>query len=291
MNKSSLSLGGKPLLLASNQEGAGLGNRMRFTLSALSLARAVGREFVYSWPKSQLFCSSLNQLWKFDEHEISWQESVEMENCFPSISRVSDLPVDHSLLPIWHFNSHNALNLPKNAVPWGRQLRSLSPVKEIADRIKYIFNQYLIGKPYIGIMIRTHSLAHPITQNASPLEWYLKRMSELKAANPDVKFFISSDTPQAQDKIIQMFPNSFAQIDKGQYNSTQGLVSSVVDLYLLASSSYMLSPYYSSFPTLALKLCNGVITNEHSCDNFQVYLDITKVPLVRDPLFPAKRFN
>lgn len=289
MHINSFSSAVNPLLLATNLEEAGLGNRMRFTLSALSLSKAVGREFAYFWPKTRLFAPSLSQLWKFHEREISLQESIEIAKSLPSIPYVEDLPEDCSLLPIWHFSSHDALTLPEDAISWGQQLRSLSPVQEISDRISNFFNQYLIGEPYVGIMIRSHSLAHPITLEASPLEWYFKRMAELNAANPGVKFFISSDTPQAQDQILQMFPNSCTQIDKGEYNSTEGLISSIVDLYLLASSSYMLSPYYSSFPIMAMKLCRQIITNEHSQNSFEVHLDITKVPLVKDPLFPSNR--
>ena len=55
--------------------------------------------------------------------------------------------------------------------------------------------------------------------------------------------------PEVQEAIVARVPGTSGQTDKGPYNSTAALKSAVVDLYLLAASSHLLAPHYSSFPS------------------------------------------
>ncbi|MDD1477214.1 hypothetical protein [Arthrobacter sp. H16F315] len=113
-------------------------------------------------------------------------------------------------------------------------------------------------------------------------------MTELREAHNDIKFFISCDVPEVQAQIHKAFPNSIGQDGKGTYNSSQGVVSGVVDLYLLASSNYMLVPYWSSFPAMAWELAERKVVMEDSRTMWQ-NVDITDVRLADDPLRPSYR--
>lgn len=281
---------GSGSFLATNNGHAGLGNRMRFTLSALSLAEAHDRDFAYAWPKNDHFRPALTDLWEFKQREIPWSQAFEIAKETPWVPRWEDLPVDANALPLWHIRSADALTLPEGAPLWTQRLRELTPTPAIRARISSLHAEYLKGAPYIGVMIRAHEKSHAKTVEASPVEWFLERMAELNRSYPGIRFFISCDVPEVQDRIIDAFPNSVGQSDKGEYNSTEGVVSSVVDLYLLAASSYMIVPYYSSFPTMAWELAERKVVMENSRSG-RKDLDISGVQLASDPLRPASRAN
>lgn len=273
-------------LLATNLSYAGLGNRMRFTLSALSLATSTGRNFCYAWPQTDMFQPPLTDLWQFEHPEISWAEATEAAKSHPYIGKSEDLKTEN---PFWHLRSGNSLTIPNGAQTWFERLRGLTPSDAIRARIEASFDD-LRGAPYVGVSIRAHEQSHAKTKEASPTSWYLNRMAEIVARFPNMKFFISCDVPEVQAQIIAAYPTSVGLTDKGGYNSAEGVIAGVVDLYLLASSSYMIVPYWSSFPIMAWELTGRRITMETSragrCD-----IDIAEVPLVFDPLRPSYRFE
>lgn len=272
------------ILLATNISNAGLGNRMRFTLSALSLAESTGRKFQYAWPQSAKFKPSLDSLWNFDHTEISWSDSVEISKSVPYVAKAEDLDNED---PIWNLRSGDPLTLPAGAPSWFERFRELTPTEVIRKGVISTFAD-LRGEPYVGVSIRAHSQSHAKTAEASPVSWYLKRMEEIVREFPNIKFFISCDVPEVQQHIMSLYPNSVGLTEKGDYNSAEGVVASIVDLYLLASSNYMLVPYWSSFPIMAWELAGRKIVMENS-QNGQQDIDIRNLPLAADPLFPSKR--
>ena len=57
--------------VAVNGAWAGLGNRIRFTLSAEAIAEAAGRDFAYVWPTSPgLFEPQLTDLWDYSAPQL-----------------------------------------------------------------------------------------------------------------------------------------------------------------------------------------------------------------------------
>lgn len=278
----------QPRLVATNISYAGLGNRMRFTLSALSLAHATGREFLYAWPQTDDFRPPLTRLWDFGEQEISVQDASAIARDFDYVRRVEDLPDGADSLGAWCFRSGDALTLPEGALTWAERLRELTPAEDIRDKVLGIHAEHFADAPYVGVSIRAHERSHSRTLEHSPVDWYLGRMSEMRAVNPDVKFFISCDVPAIQERIIREFPGSYGQDDKGGYNSTEGVVASVVDLYLLAASNYMLVPYWSSFPSMAWELSGQSIAKENSQAG-RLNVDPLTVPRAVNPLTPSLR--
>lgn len=275
-------------LVASNLSYAGLGNRMRFTLSALSLAEAHGREFCFAWPQTDAFRPPLSRLWNFREVEIDSGSADRLAQTHPYAARVEDLGESPHELPLWIFRSGNALTVPPGAPTWSDRFRALDPTAEIEDRVRLLHRAHFAGDAYVGVSIRASAKSHAKTLEHSPIAWYKRRMSQILADTPGVKFFISCDVPEVQDELIRLFPTSIGQTNKGGYNSSEGVVASVVDLYLLAASNYMLVPYWSSFPHMAWELAGRKIAMEHSVAGGSSELP-TNVANVIDPLKPTIR--
>ncbi|WP_460798513.1 O-fucosyltransferase family protein [Microbacterium sp. GXF0217] len=267
----------------------GLGNRLRVALGALSLARATGRSFRYTWPTGRRFGAELTDLWRFDERRISAARSRLLSLKHPYRDHTLDWMDGAARERVWQIRTPHALRLPPTAEPWAAHLQRLELVSPLRERVLALHAQNLRGRPYVGVMVRTHAVSNAQTLEHSPVEWYISRMQEI-ATNRDVSFFVSADTHEAQQKIQDAVPSTFAQQDKGGYNTRKALESSVVDLYLLAGAGHLLGPHYSSFPEVAQQLAGPGLRLETSRSDAGTRLLASEgLDVVRDPLRPFER--
>ena len=268
----------------------GLGNRVRVVLGTRVLARLEGRTFLYTWTTGKYFGCHLDDLWDFDEQVIARSTAIALSTRFPFRDNSLDwLDAEARSQRILQIQTPHALKLPGGERSWESELRALQPVNDIADRVRRFHSSTFADEPYVGVMVRAHPNSHAMTLKESPIEWYLMRMGYIVKENPGVKFFVSADTPAALDQITGQIPNSFGLADKGGYNTRAGIRSSVADLYLLAGSSYVLAPYYSSFPDLARCLAGGDLPMETSHSRAAYSLPYTLDSYVIDPIRPHLR--
>jgi hypothetical protein len=253
-----------PLLVAVTGRYHGLGNRMRVVLGARSLAEYEGRSFAYVWPTGHEFGARLDELWEFDAPR--WSEARSRALAAVSPYRDGSLVwLDDEALRegVWQIRTPHALALPAGAADWTAALRELEPVPEVRERIAALAAAS-DSRPYLGVMIRAHTIAHDATLRESPVEWYLDRIAEIRAARPDLGLYVAADTDAAFERVAERFPDCAGQTGKGPYNSRSALQAAVADLYLLAGSCHILGPHYSSFPELARHLSDDAIALETS---------------------------
>jgi hypothetical protein len=278
-------------VIAYNGMDTGLGNRIRVILSTQILAELEGRRFAYVWPTGAGFGPRFDQLyqgkigtvvprsvsrvlakhWRYVDESLSWLDDRKREE------------------RIWQIRTGAPLNLPADAPTWGERLRELNPVPQIAARVREIYDRQLRGRPYIGVMIRSHAVSHGETQRASPVEWFLGRLHAVRQEIPSATFFLSCDTPETQARVIAELGNCVAQEDKGGYNTLEGVRSAVADLYLLASSQHLIAPHFSSFIHMAQHLNGDVVPIETSrtATPDRVLLESSGTP--EDPIRPWVR--
>lgn len=275
------------LVIAAPRPFHGLGNRVRVVLGARSLARHVDRDFAYTWPLGARFGARFDELWDIPDRRISPLSSRLRALRHPY--RGEDLSWMAAAVRerVWQIRTAHALRLPEGATPWGEELQTLRPVTALADRISSFHAAHFGAGPYVGVMVRTHPISNTQTLQHSPIEWYLERMGDIRRQRPDVRFFVSADTPEGQARLIAEVPDSFALNDKGDYNSKAALLSSVVDLYLLAGSGHILAPHYSSFPEVAQKLAGPRLRLETSMSGIETtWKPGDPLTTVADPLRP-----
>lgn len=268
----------------------GLGNRLRVTLGSRSLARWADRDFAYVWPTGPDFGATFDELWQFGEKRVSTLRSRMLEPRHPYRDHTLDWLDEAADDSTWQIRTAHALHLPEGARPWGEELRSLTPAPAIADRVTSFATQHLAGEPYIGVMVRAHAISNTQTLELSPVSWYVDRMKQLRDEHPGIRFFLSADTPDAQTEVLSAVPGTVALEDKGAYNTKAALLSSVVDLYLLAGASHLVAPHYSSFPEVAQQLAGSGLKLETSMTGPETRLApedaLTRAP---DPLCPSAR--
>lgn len=277
-------------LVAYNGYDSGLGNRVRVVLGSRSLADLEGRDFAYVWPTGSLFGPRFNELWDFRGRTLSRSTSRVLAWRFPYRDETLGWITEGTRREwLWQIRTGSPINLPSTARPWQDELRALQPVPEIASAVTDFFDAELRGTAYVGVMIRAHSVSHGKTRQASPVDWFIRRMREILAEAPGTRFFVSCDVPEVQQRVIDAVPGCCAQRDKGGYNSTAGVRSAIADLYLLASSGYLLGPHFSSFVHLAEHLAGDRLTFETSVLAPGDTSDKRSHGLVTDPLRPYQR--
>ncbi|MET4637645.1 hypothetical protein [Mycetocola sp. 2940] len=266
----------------------GLGNRVRAVLGSEVLARLEGRVFAYAWPTGATFGAAFDDLWEYDRVRVPALVSRALAWRAPyrdgKLGWLDDRARKERL---WQLRTPHALSLPSPA-SWEDELRLLRPVSDVRARVSRVFDAAFSDRPFVGIMVRAHAHSHEATRLHSPVSWYLTRMKEIRGMWPDVGFFVSADTDAALQQILQEFPDAVSQHDKGDYNSKSALVASVADLYLLASSSHILAPHFSSFPELAESLAGQGLGLETS-QNGVLLSSLTFVTRAGDPLTPWVR--
>ena len=277
-------------LIAYNGYDSGLGNRVRVVLGAKSLADLEHREFFFVWPIGPLFGPRMSDLWHFSGTTVTRAVSRVLARRWAYVDEKLEWLTDRKRREhLWQIRTGSPLQLPAEARSWTDEFRALVPVSDIANTVTSIFDDHYRGVPYVGVMIRAHQVSHAKTIEASPVQWFVDRMLELRASAPDVPFFISCDVPEVQERVMKTIPGCFAQSDKGPYNSVQAVRASVVDLYLLASAGYLLGPHFSSFIHLAEYLAGDILTMETAVAGLSGAVDFTSAGLVEDPLRPAVR--
>lgn len=242
----------------------GLGNRVRVVLGARSLARSEGRDFAYVWTVGRDFGARFDELWQIDDRVIPAWRSRALALRYPYRDHTLDWMPEARDQRVWQIRTPHALHLPPEATAWEDDLRALRPVDEIATRVRDFHADALDHHPYVSVMVRAHAVSHDATLRESPVQWYVDRLRQIHQAHPDLRFFISADTPEAQAQVSAAVPGVVGQTDKGGYNTREGLISSVTDLYLLAGGVHLIGPHFSSFPELAQKLAGPGLRLETS---------------------------
>lgn len=275
------------LLVAYNGADSGLGNRVRVVLGAKVLAEHERRQLLYVWPTGKLFGSRFTDLWDFRGGiRVTRSMSRTIAGVWPyedhHLSRSSDALVRQ-------IRTGSELILPDGLRSWRVEFRDMRPSEEICERVRKIFDSQLKGRPYVGVQIRAHQVSHQATKDASPVSWFESRMRAIASRQPEVTFFVSSDVPDVLRYLQDTLPHVYGLEDKGGYNTSAGVKSAVVDLYLLAASSYLLGSHYSSFLHLATYLADGKIPVETSQHEAPELLALPTGGSVVDATHPAQR--
>lgn len=278
-------------VLAYNGMDTGLGNRVRVVLSTQILAEQEGRRLLYVWPTGKGFGPAFGALFDFDGgRSVPRSVSRLIARRYPYVdASLSWLDDGMRRRPLWQIRTGAPLNLPDGSPTWGERLRQLTPAPDIEARVRTLFDAELRGRPYVGVMIRAHSVSHEATKKASPVEWFVERMQEVRAEHPDVVFFICCDVPEVQARVSRLLGGCVGQVDKGGYNTVEGVKSSVVDLYLLAGSQHLIAPHYSSFIHMAQHLGGDVVPIETSQTEKPESVQLDLLGHTDDPLQPWRR--
>lgn len=233
---------------------SGLGNRLSLVLSSQAVADAEGRTFYYHWPvggegEMRQFGARFDELWDY-----TGGISIDEPGPTPMLEFFSERGYG-DLGPV---RNNPVISLTGNApIPpvgasrdWTDILADLNPTEEVRALSDGPLQE--LGQRFIGVQVRAHpTLTHRVTLTASPVEWFIGRMQEIRREKPDIAFYLSSDSSAATEQIKAAVPGVISMPKRGEYNSRLGLIESVADLVVLSKSKLILAPYASSFAKIA----------------------------------------
>lgn len=129
----------------------------------------------------------------------------------------------------------------------------VSPKLYIREKIEYY--KSLFGENVIGVHIRRTD--NVLSINKSPLYLYIKVMAEAVKNDPNVKFYVASDSKEEKERLKQIFCDKVYSLNcVSNRNSKEGIVDAIIELYLLSSTIKIYGSYASTYSTLAANISN-----------------------------------
>lgn len=140
---------------------------------------------------------------------------------------------------------------------WGRldhQLFNKKFFKPI-DRIHEKFLTF--SSPTIGVHIRRTD--HQLVINKTPLIKFYEVMDNEIKKNPEVKFFIASDSAEVKIQLATKYPDQLIthSPEKSDRSSSTGMINAMIDLYSLANTEKIIGTAMSTFTLMASEI-NGI---------------------------------
>lgn len=143
------------------------------------------------------------------------------------------------------------------------KLDNLILKKTIVDKVNEIIS-FWKKKSVIGIHIRRTDNIYSISH--SPLELFVKAIDLEIENNPDVIFYVASDSLEEKIKLKSKYNERIiTSLQKTQRNTQYGILNAVVELYVLSKTSKIYGSSYSTFSKLAADI-SGIELNILSLD-------------------------
>ena len=111
--------------------------------------------------------------------------------------------------------------------------------------------------PTVGVHIRRSD--HQLAISKTPLEKFIQAMNEELKLEPKTNFFIASDSADVKSELTDIYPDKIitSTNESAIRNSTDGMVSAMIDLYSLANTSKIIGTGISTFTLMASEI-NGI---------------------------------
>lgn len=147
--------------------------------------------------------------------------------------------------------------------------KTLIPIPSIAKTVQRISSQF--SNDIVGVHVRTTDILKQVHKKDNPAIWkYMQYMKEEMDKNPDVAFFVSSDSYYIlrhfrncfRGKVFfndQVEYNSNGEVERGTVKATQ---NALADLLLLSKTKRLIGTRFSSFSYEAACMGGIPIVNE-----------------------------
>lgn len=229
---------------------------MHFTLSVASVAAATGRNLQVYWPLDKLFECPVERIWtNFPGDAI---EAGDLPLIGPDV--LTDwrtiTPESWSTItdPTVYLRGYGGIPQPAGSHFWGELFRDLELTSEVRGLVEQAWADLPKVAGVLGVSMRVNELSHAKTKEHSPTEWYVAELERFSTTHPNAGIFLSCDEASIAKRMMAQFSNIVAVDYPGEYNSARAVIKAVADLYVLASATEIISPYWSSFPNMAYQL-------------------------------------
>lgn len=125
------------------------------------------------------------------------------------------------------------------------------PVSDITESINSLKKRF--KSDTVGIHIRRGDNNHSIERNS--INDYIRYIDEEIKENPDVCFYLATDSPEIKNELIKGFGERIIYNDaRLERTSVKGMKDAAIDLWCLASTKKIVGSFYSSFSDIAAEM-------------------------------------
>jgi len=279
-----------------NYSTSGLGNRLRPLSSCYAISKKSGRKLVAYWdnitPNGCL--AKWDELFENELEIISLDDVRNLKNCLlltesghsghgmdresqkfgrTALKELSNNnPYRHYESFSYNDNQENVIIYHNNFLPTVSKeesdefLLNLKPIKLIQDKIDYYVNELGLNKNVMGIHARGTDFGTRIVD-------YVNAIRQTLMENPNQKFFLSTEDPEYEKTLIEIYPNniiirkkenyivrkdeSLAWNDHNSFSITTAHAQEAVeDIFLLAHTNISIYHPLSSFAEISKIISN-----------------------------------
>ena len=120
------------------------------------------------------------------------------------------------------------------------------PRQHLQERVNKIVGQF--AQRTVGVHIRAMDFIGERIQERSPLELFIRKMTDEVERDDKVKFFLATDSDDVRVNLMERFPNHVVtQENASERTRAVGMENAVVDMFTLARTNKILAPYLSTF--------------------------------------------
>lgn len=239
---------------------AGLGNRMRALDSVLPLARELGAELRILWPLYRDLNCRFEELFEVPAgvsriDTIGWGLSEKLRVLAHRIG--SDLFIDQARMTRLVAEGYDWGALAGHSTvfikTYSRFRESPAPFRDLVPvaPLRRTVAELPIDARFVGVHVRRGD--NPVATAESPVELFVEHMKREIELDPEVRFFLATDSPEVEAQLRELFGRRIATHAKASLdrNAPQGIRDGLVDLYGLARCRRVLGSYWSSFSETA----------------------------------------
>ncbi len=252
----------------------GLGNRLRSIDSAFALAECTQKNATIIWDANEELNCSFSELFEVP-HNIGLKEIStsylprKINEKFSMVMHKLNINYPFGYDKILHEEdvysmkqqNYDFCKLKKSGKIYiyinGRFLfpekpyHYLKPVKNIQDKVESLSGVFSPGT--VGVHIRRTD--NKLAIKESPLQNFVELMKKENAENRNIKFYLSTDSPEAENYVKRSFPNQVVSYKKElSRNKMQGVKDALIDMLCLSRTSKIIGSYYSSFSEVASEM-------------------------------------
>lgn len=252
---------------------AGLANRMRSLDSAIKLAQDFNKELVIYWVKTPDFNCSFHELFeRTDQYKIIESSSVFRDNGRAQYllevicSRIGfntpfgykryifhkemvDFKMNGNIQEIFTKEEPVYIQTDTRFYREESDYAFFTPSNEIEEKIS-LFTKDALQRPYVGVHIRRSDNIQSILN--SPTDLFVNYMQKEIAGNPDILFYLATDSPQEETYLKSLFPGRIITRKKELSRSNPIAIQDAwIDLLILSRAKNIYGSYYSSFSETA----------------------------------------
>jgi hypothetical protein len=254
----------------------GLCNRLRATLSGIGLARSTGRELAVWWPPTWDFNCSGERCFDLQDAAFrfvdgrAWQEYKGEIFAGDARKRIPTAPLDCDMRIYASCSFHHDVTSPLSQ--W---THLITPKLHLQQQIDAFYEAKLAGHRCVSVMIRLGGFTNS-KMRTTKLDWFYKRMCEILAEyGDDVLFFLVCCSKGVSKLFHNAFPRNVVELPNRCYlpRTVRLAYQSVINVYLMAKTSYVLGTYWSSYARQPTILNDKLYLETHMTEPQKIVFD------------------